>query len=262
MEWTEDAEKAIKKVPIFVRKRVKERVEKEAQAEGKQRITLAEVTATQKRYLAGMESEIRGYRLETCFGANGCPNRAGDSSRLFSRLEEILQQADILNFLKSRVKEPLKFHHEFSVTLADCPNACSQPQIRDVGIIAAAVPQIDETSCTLCEECVKVCKDQALMIEPEARAPRIVRELCLNCALCAGVCASQSIQIEKRGFRVMLGGRLGRHPRLGMPLDGLFSEDQVVNIVERCLDYYKKNSHSGERFASIVQASDLERFAE
>ena len=30
--------------------------------------------------------------------------------------------------------EDLKFHHEFRVTVADCPNSCSQPQIKDIGI--------------------------------------------------------------------------------------------------------------------------------
>jgi hypothetical protein len=35
MKWTQDAEDAIKKVPFFVRKRVRARVEKEAMTEGK-----------------------------------------------------------------------------------------------------------------------------------------------------------------------------------------------------------------------------------
>jgi len=42
MKWTSEAESAIKKVPFFVRKRVKVRVEKEAYDAGKAMITLAE----------------------------------------------------------------------------------------------------------------------------------------------------------------------------------------------------------------------------
>ena len=51
MKWTQDAEDAIKKVPFFVRKRVRARVEKEAMTEGKKVVSLAEVKATQTRYL-------------------------------------------------------------------------------------------------------------------------------------------------------------------------------------------------------------------
>ncbi|MGD9332960.1 MAG: sulfite reductase, partial [Desulfobacterales bacterium] len=45
MKWAPEAEKAIKKVPFFVRKRVRARVEKEAEAGGKPVVTLAEVKA-------------------------------------------------------------------------------------------------------------------------------------------------------------------------------------------------------------------------
>ncbi len=54
---------------------------------------------------------------------------------MIARIEQVLKEADLLAFLKSRVTGPLKFHHEFRVSLADCPNACSQPQIKHVGIM-------------------------------------------------------------------------------------------------------------------------------
>lgn len=54
MEWTVDAEAALKRVPFFVRKQVRTRVEKEARDAGKAKVTLADVDATKARYLAGM----------------------------------------------------------------------------------------------------------------------------------------------------------------------------------------------------------------
>ncbi|MGD9034014.1 MAG: PCP reductase family protein, partial [Desulfobacteraceae bacterium] len=78
MQWSAEAEAAIKKVPFFVRKRVRARVEDEAQQAGKTQVSLADVRLTQKRYLAKMSDEVKGYQLETCFGPGGCPNRAID----------------------------------------------------------------------------------------------------------------------------------------------------------------------------------------
>ena len=161
--------------------RVRDRIEREAREAGKTRITPADVASTQARYLAGMSSEVQGYRIETCFGASGCPNRAVLSEQLFGRLERVLKKEDLLGFLKERVAGDLKFHHEFRVTLADCPNACSQPQIRDVGIIGACVPELTAAECRLCGICTDTCREKAIALDPERRGPRIAIETCINC---------------------------------------------------------------------------------
>ena len=72
MEWTKEADESIQKVPFFVRKRVRARVEKEAKDAAKKVITHADVKATQVRYLSGMATEIKGYQIDTCFGPGGC----------------------------------------------------------------------------------------------------------------------------------------------------------------------------------------------
>ena len=74
MQWSQGAEEAIKRVPFFVRGKVRARVEKEARSHNRRQVTLAEVEATQKRYLSGMASEVKGYQLDACFGPAGCPN--------------------------------------------------------------------------------------------------------------------------------------------------------------------------------------------
>ncbi|MDH3879183.1 MAG: sulfite reductase, partial [Desulfobacterales bacterium] len=66
MKWLPEAEEAIKKVPFFVRKRVKARVENEAKEAEKPVVSFADVKATQARYLTSMSSEIKGYRIDTC----------------------------------------------------------------------------------------------------------------------------------------------------------------------------------------------------
>ena len=76
MKWSEEAEAAIKKVPFFVRKKVRARVEKEARESGKFQVSIDEVRATQANFISKMDSEIKGYQVDTCFGPGGCPNRA------------------------------------------------------------------------------------------------------------------------------------------------------------------------------------------
>jgi hypothetical protein len=87
MKWTDQAEAAVKKVPFFVRKKVRARFEKEAHRAGKTEITLSDVKVTQARYLKKMSSEVKGYQVDACFGGSGCPHRAMASENLVERIE-------------------------------------------------------------------------------------------------------------------------------------------------------------------------------
>jgi dissimilatory sulfite reductase (desulfoviridin) alpha/beta subunit len=261
MEWTPEAEDAIKKVPFFVRKRVRARVEKEAVASGNTVVSLADVKTTQARYLASMSSEIKGYQIETCFGPGGCPNRAMISDQLVAQIESNVQKADLLGFLKQHVKGDLKFHHEFRITLADCPNACSQPQIKDIGIIGACAPVVTDEPCTMCEACVEACKEEAIRLDSDQEVPIVDNDLCLKCGKCIPVCPTGTLAEGQKGYRVQLGGKLGRHPQLAKELPGVYSEDQVTQIVKECIRFYKKHSKDGKRFAQVLQPDDFAAIA-
>jgi len=256
MQWTPDAEKAIKKVPFFVRKKVKTRVENDGRNKGKELITLDEVKATKAAYLTKMSSEVKGYQIDACFGQEGCPNRAIISDHLVVKVEDIFRSEDLLGFLKQRVDGDLKLHHEFRVTIADCPNACSQPQIKDIGIIGAYIPNITDQECTLCNACVDICREKAIAIEDHLSQPVLNNSLCLKCGQCVDVCPTGTIEKGETGFRVLLGGKLGRHPQLARELPGIYGEDEVIEIVKTCIHFYKEHSRHGERFAEIFKGPE------
>jgi len=258
MEWTPDAEAAVNKVPFFVRKKVRARVEKEAREAGKTRIVVADVRATRNRYLAGMGEEVKGYQLDTCFGPGGCSNRANRTEALLENLETLLKKEDLLGFLKTQVAGNLKFHHEFRITLAECPNACSQPQIKDIGIIGAAVPGITEEGCTACGACTDACKEDAIILNEAGGLTVIDPIRCLACGRCIPVCPSGTLVTAQMGFRVQLGGKLGRHPKLARELAQIYSAETVVDIVRACINYYKQNSRGGQRFAEIFRDADFD----
>ncbi|MBW2031365.1 MAG: 4Fe-4S binding protein [Deltaproteobacteria bacterium] len=254
MKWSEEAEEAIKRVPFFVRKRVRARVEEEIKREGKKSVSLGDLREAQRRFLSGMSDEVKGYRIETCFGSAGCPNRAMDSEELTEKVETCLQRAELRKLLEERVPGTLKPHHEFRVAVADCPNACSQPQIRDVGIIGACEPTVTGESCSGCGSCVETCIEGAVVVKEQG--PLIDGERCLRCGTCIEACPTATLAAGSKGFRVLLGGKLGRHPRLAREMDGLFTDQEVVKILERCLDFYRERSLHGERFAEILKDAE------
>jgi dissimilatory sulfite reductase (desulfoviridin) alpha/beta subunit len=208
-----------------------------------------------------MSSEVKGFQVDACFGGSGCPHRAMASEKLVERIETIMKEAKLLDFLKARVKGDLKFHHEFRVSIADCPNACSQPQIKDVGILGAVTPTFTDTPCTACGACRDACKENAIRFSGSQAATSIDFEHCVHCGSCITACPPGTLTASQKGYRVMIGGKLGRHPRLARELPGIFTADEVIDLMGRFLTYHKTHSTHGQRFAQLLTEEDIDRFS-
>ena len=250
MKWTEEANEAISKVPFFLRKRVRKRVEEEASRSGATAVTLHHVKACQKRFLNQMEEEVKGFRVEACFGPTGCPNRAVVFDEFPKRAEELLARRNLKSFLKEKVQGPLKLHHEFRVSISECPNACSRPQISDLGLIGARGPKISAEPCIQCGACVDVCREGAIVLA--GKWPVLDLGKCVSCGQCISACPTRTLQEEKGGFRIQIGGKLGRHPRLAQELPGIHDPEETLRIIEKCLDFYQKHCRKGERLGEIL----------
>jgi dissimilatory sulfite reductase (desulfoviridin) alpha/beta subunit len=261
MQWSDEAEAAVKRVPFFVRKKVRARVEKEAAETGKTNVSLSDVKTTQARYLKKMGSEVKGYQVDACFGSSGCPHRAMGSEALVEQIERVLADADLLDFLKSRVQGDLKFHHEFRISIADCPNACSQPQIKDVGILGAVTPILTDIPCTACGACTDACKEGAVVLSETGEATAIDFRRCVYCGNCTAACPTGTLGTGRKGYRVMIGGKLGRHPRLARELPGIHDAQRVVRMIGDFLVFYKAHSNRGQRFAQLLTDADIDAFS-
>jgi dissimilatory sulfite reductase (desulfoviridin) alpha/beta subunit len=214
------------------------------------------VNACRRRFLKNMEDEVKGFQVETCFGPGGCPNRAVVDDALSDDLEAILSELSLKAFLKEHVQGPLKMHHEFRVSVSDCPNACSRPQITDIGLIGAHKPKHSGRECDGCGACIEICREQALELSSEGRPPEISDDRCLGCGQCVAVCPVVALESGDRGYRILLGGKLGRHPQLGRELSGVFSREKTIEIVKKCLDFYMAENKCGERFGEILNRVD------
>jgi anaerobic sulfite reductase subunit C len=257
MKWTSEAEGAVSNVPFFIRKRVKKRVEEEAERQGSRLVTLDQVKSCQQRFLRNMDQEVKGYQVEACFGPTGCPNAVVLDPELVQRLEKKLEQRNLRDFLKEKVKGPLKMHHEFRVSLSTCPNACSRPQIVDLGIIGALQPKISGEPCTLCGACSEACQEKAIVLDETLNLPMIDSGRCLACGQCIKVCPTGTLVEGAKGYRLLVGGKLGRHPQLGKELAGVHSEKDLLAVLDRILDHYRKFNERGERFGEVLKQHPL-----
>jgi dissimilatory sulfite reductase (desulfoviridin) alpha/beta subunit len=72
------------------------------------------------------------------------------------------------------------------------------------------------------------------------------------CGHCIRTCPSGALGEAEQGYRIQLGGKLGRHPQLARELDGVYSPEEMLHIVERCIDFYMEHCVSGERFGEVL----------
>lgn len=255
MNWSKEAEEAISQVPFFIRKLVKRRVEEEAAQSGAGMVTIEHVRSSREKFMNRMEDEVKGIQVETCFGPGGCPNRVMTEENFIKEIEDRASKRDLKSFLKSRVSGPLKMHHEFRISVSGCPNACSRPQITDMGLIGSCVPRVTDRECSRCEACLEACRENAISLT--GRGPEIDQGKCLSCSQCIKACPTGSLKKGISGYRLQVGGKLGRHPRLAAELPRLYSPGEAIDIIDQCLDFYQEHCQKGERFGTLLDRKGL-----
>jgi len=199
-------------------------------------------------------AEFAGFQVGICFGHRGCANRAVCDTGLAEDMQVRLRSRNFKSFLEKIVPGDLKRHHEFRLSISDCPNACSCPQIVDVGLIGACRPVVTEEACSRCGACVATCREGAIRLS--GGAPQVDAARCVDCGKCVEVCPTGTLQAGTRGYRILVGGKLGRHPRLATELPGIYKREEVTGILDHWLDYYITHCREGERLGEILARED------
>jgi len=81
-----------------------------------------------------------------------------------------------------------------------------------------------------------------------------------GCPFCCGESYVRDIGIigKKKGWIVTFGGNSGGRPRIADVLAKDLSKDEVIELMKKCLDYYKNNAKKKERTARFVNRIGIE----
>lgn len=145
----------------------------------------------------------------------------------------------------------VKLPHKFKIAVGGCPNNCVKPDINDLGIIGQKVPVVDENKCVGCQLCIKACPIGNIKIENKKAV--INNETCNHCGRCIPSCKLGALSMKQQGYRVYIGGRWGKKVARGIPFSRILDTDtQVLDVIEKTINFYKDNGTPGERFADII----------
>ncbi|MEL1136411.1 4Fe-4S dicluster domain-containing protein [Desulfitobacterium sp. THU1] len=187
-----------------------------------------------------------GFVLEHC--RKNCVKSTQDWSLLYEQLNQLFQDMNFSTHLATKFSS-VHYHHLPKIGLAGCPNACSQPQIKDIGIIGYLLPKFTDDHCTGCQACIRSCQEKALTWQ---EGLVFNEELCLGCGDCIRTCKTGKIVSGESGWNLYLGGRLGRKPKLARLSKEKFRSDKVYQKIGLLLEDYLENCLPNERLTHFL----------
>ncbi|MEW6243062.1 MAG: 4Fe-4S binding protein [Bacillota bacterium] len=275
MEWEKEALDRLSKVPFFVRNRVKSSVERYAREMGADIVTSDHVSGAKRNAFSAISQDTidrlekavekgadipglshRFFEVRLCGGAAGCPLTLIEDERMARGIVSVIESSGFPEWMASRIEGPVLYHHKFRVAVSGCPNSCSEPQIRDFAVVGLEFPELpSSSSCGLCGACESVCTERAVILD--TRAPLFDAGRCVGCGQCAAACPEGCIS-RRRLYRVLFGGRLGRHPRLAAVLLDTDRAEHVLGALRACLELYMSLAAAGERFGKLLERLGIE----
>jgi anaerobic sulfite reductase subunit C len=193
-----------------------------------------------------------GYKLEYC--RKNCPKSTQDWSELYFELEKMLNELDLATYLTKSFHQ-VHYHNTPKIALAGCPNGCSQPQIKDIGISGYLSPKMTDNFCSGCKACLDSCLEKALSWTNEE--VRLDHNLCLECGDCIRACPTGKIISGESGWKIYLGGHLGRHPQFAKISGKEKTDKDVIHRIKVLLKDYLENALPSEKFNHFLNRTHL-----
>jgi len=159
--------------------------------------------------------------VTACMGADHCKYANIDSLALAKKIDE--------RFFGKEM--PVKVR----IAISACPNGCSSERMNEIGITGVREPNRDQELCTGCGTCQKYCRENAIIIR--RGQVELDKKLCMECGMCVMPCPFDVLRGSEPRYRITVGGRRGRHPKVGRELVTVSDPETVLEIVGKIIKW-------------------------
>jgi len=146
------------------------------------------------------------------------------------------------------------------IALSGCPNACTSPMLNEIGIIGRIRPIRTPGLCTGCGFCVYYCKEKAIKVRNGIS--ELNEEKCVQCGMCVKSCSFNLLKSAHSHFLITVGGRRGRHPKIGRELMTVETEEQVLFAIDKIINWVYRRAWSGRLLSEQLDELHFENFRE
>ncbi|AHF06931.1 4Fe-4S dicluster domain-containing protein [Desulfitobacterium metallireducens] len=193
-------------------------------------------------------AKLPSYILDHC--RDHCPKATKDWTGFYTQLEKEIQELNLKATLEERFQS-FQFHHIPKIALAGCPNGCSRPQIKDIGVTGFMTPQLSGNDCSECQTCISVCQENAISWSEDGIA--IDTQECISCGECIRSCPTERISAKESGWLLSLGGRLGRHPQFAKNVGQVRTGQEAKKWILSILQDYCNQGLTEERLSHYLE---------
>ncbi len=179
-----------------------------------------------------------------CPGVSRCKFANIDTIHLAKRIDDKLFGKEM----------PVKMR----IALSGCPNACTSPMLNEIGIIGRVRPVRTPGLCTGCGTCAEYCKERAIIIKRGISVLDPAK--CVQCGVCIRSCPFDLLKADDSHYLILVGGRRGRHPRVGRELLTLENEDLVIYVIEKIVNWVYRRAWSGRLLSEQLDDLQFEKF--
>jgi anaerobic sulfite reductase subunit C len=143
------------------------------------------------------------------------------------------------------------------IAMSGCPNACTSPMLNEIGIIGRIRPVRTEGLCTGCGACVHYCKEQAIRVRNGIS--ELNEDKCILCGTCVKSCSFNLLKSLHTHYLITVGGRRGRHPKIGRELLTVETEEQVIFAIGKIVDWVYRRAWSGRLLSEQLDELHFEK---
>lgn len=195
-----------------------------------------------KKIVANITEPVK---IELCRGSMlGCPKAVVDPKDVEVEILDLMENEGLVEELKEHLPGENVFQPTLRISISGCVNGCSRPHIKDIGIEGVVDLKYHTDNCDQCGACFNACQENAIKMTDDGIS--IDHDLCLSCGECANACSKEALTISKPGIRVMIGGRLGRHPHLAEPLAKYLSNHEGIKRIRQIFREVIRKHRSGQ----------------
>ncbi len=144
------------------------------------------------------------------------------------------------------------------IAISGCSNSCSSERLNEIGITGLVKPFREPGLCTGCGTCVQYCREKAIRVV----SGKIVlnEEKCVHCGMCVESCPFHILTSDPPVYHITVGGRRGRHPKIGRHLVTVKNREDVLFVVGRIIQWVYRQAWGDILLPDQIDDLDYDRF--
>ncbi len=196
----------------------------------------------------GLQPGILGARVRTvtaCQGREICKHGYIETTGLARKITEATMGKDL--------------PHKFKIGVTGCCNNCLKAEENDLGIKGGIRPVWSEAQCTFCGGCKVKCPAKAISVNKSKQKLTYKQDKCIHCGKCVKICPAKAWS-GNEGLLVFFGGTFGNRILIGQRLLPIvFTEAEVLEIIDKALKFYQEHGKKGERFGFMLERLGMDK---